>query len=301
MLLVTKFPRAALTNSILLRNRTLSNLSPQPLELQYERIESPTSGDPVGDPLVICHGLFGSKQNWRSLSKAFAARLHADIYSLDLRNHGSSPQAEVMDYTSMASDVLHFCRTHNLSNVSLLGHSMGGKVAMALALSPNLPPGLLARLIVADIAPSKGALSPEFRSYTDAMQRIEKSQITTRKAANDIIQEIESDPSIRAFLLTNLTSTHGGAPLKFRVPVDTIKRSIDVLGDFPYEPEDGNWNGSTLIIKGAKSRYLNRYNIPIAKQFFPRMHLETLDANHWVHAEKPHEFVDLVVKFIREV
>jgi hypothetical protein len=146
---------------------------------------------------------------------------------------------------------------------------------MALALSPDLPPGLLSRLIVADIAPSKGALSPEFRSYTDAMQRIEKSQITTRKGANDIIQEVESvghenvflhksshptcwwlskDPSIRAFLLTNLTSTHGGAPLTFRVPVDIIKRSLDVIGDFPYEPEDANWDGRTLIIRGAKSK-----------------------------------------------
>ncbi|KAF8589903.1 alpha/beta hydrolase [Ramaria rubella] len=286
-----------------LARNNFSSTASMPIELQYELVKPPSGDYSTASPLVICHGLFGSKQNWRSLSKIFAARLRSDIYSLDLRNHGTSPHSEIMDYSSMASDVLHFFHKHNLRNVSLLGHSMGGKVAMTLALDPTLPPGLLSNLIIADMAPSRGELSIFFRNYTDAMLKVENAKVTTRKEANDIIQEVEPDTSIRAFLLTNLTSAHGGAPLRFRVPVDIIKRSLDNLGDFPYGEEDKGreWTGKTLVIKGGRSKYVNKYNIPLLERFFPNMRLEVLDASHWLHAEKPQDFVDLVVNFVRDV
>ncbi|THH17065.1 hypothetical protein EW146_g3676 [Bondarzewia mesenterica] len=216
----------------------------------------------------------------------------------DLRNHGSSPHAEPMTYEAMAADVLHFCENHSLSNISLLGHSMGGKVAMSLALSATLPSDLLTHLIIADIAPSRGALSPEFQSYVRAMREIEEKAVSSRKEAQEILTSYESDPVIRAFLLTNLdTKTH---PLKFRIPLDIVGSSIPNIGSFPYQPGERTWNGKTLFIKGTKSKFINNRNLPVAKQFFPNMSLRTLDADHWVHAERPNEFRQFVEDFIQD-
>lgn len=236
------------------------------------------------------------KRNWLSLSKAFLRDLQRPVYALDLRNHGSSPHAEPMTYESMATDVLHFLRSNSLSKVSLLGHSMGGKVAMAVALSAELPADAIEHLIVEDIAPSNAALSTDFQSYVEAMKKIERSEVSSRREAQDILAPYESDPITRAFLLTNLDTT--AQPFKFRIPLDIIESSISDLGGFPYQPGECSWRGNTLFVKGAKSKYINKNNIPIAKEFFPSMSLETLDAGHWVHAERPNEFKKLVVDFI---
>lgn len=201
-----------------------------------------------------------------------------------------------MNYEAMAADVIHFLQSHSLSKVSLLGHSMGGKVAMAVALSADLPTSAIEHLIVADIAPSGAFISSEFQGYIEAMRKIEKSRVSSRQEAQDILAPYEPDPMTRAFLLTNLDST--ARPLKFQVPLDIIGASIPDLGSFPYKPGERTWRGNTLFVKGAKSKYINKNNLPIAKEFFPSMSLETLDASHWVHADKPNEFKQLVVDFI---
>ncbi|EPQ54164.1 alpha/beta-hydrolase [Gloeophyllum trabeum ATCC 11539] len=247
-----------------------------PVDLAYDAYGS--AREKAGS-LVILHGLFGSKRNWISLAKAFEKELHRPVYALDLRNHGSSPHAEPMTYSAMADDVLNFCDKHSLSNISLLGHSMGGKVAAAVALHPSLPSGLLSKLIVADIAPSRARLSSEFQAYLEAMHRIESSQLQNKKEAQDILKEIEKDPMVRAFLLTNLASDT--PPLKFRIPIDILMGCIPEIGSFPYAPGERLWPGKTLFIKGTKSHYINNKNIPVAEQFFPNMKLESLDAGHW--------------------
>jgi len=236
------------------------------------------------------------RRNWLSLSKAFHRDLQQPVYTLDLRNHGSSPHARPMNYEAMTTDVLHFLRSHSLLNVSLLGHSMGGKVAMAVALSPELPTDAIEHLIVADIAPSSAALSTEFQGYIEAMHKIEQTKINSRREAQDILAPYEPDPMTRAFLLTNLDAA--SQPFKFRVPLDIIGSSIPDLGSFPHQPGERSWHGKTLFVKGAKSKYINKNNIPIAKEFFPIMSLETLDTGHWVHAEKPNEFKKIVVDFV---
>ncbi|KAI0926178.1 hypothetical protein AcW1_008410 [Taiwanofungus camphoratus] len=234
------------------------------VSLHYDKFVPP-DGNENERPLVILHGLFGMKRNWLSLSKAFSRDLDRPVYSLDLRNHGTSPHAEPMNYAAMAEDVLHFCRVHSLTNISLLGHSMGGKVAMACALNPELPQSLLRHLIVADIAPSRGPLSREFTGYVEAMKKIEDSKVTTRKEAQEILTPYEKDPMTRAFLLTNLTDSGGhGVPLHFRIPLQIIGDSIPDLGSFPYEPGERVWEGNTLFIKGTKSRYLNSQSSVIA-------------------------------------
>ncbi|KAI0635860.1 alpha/beta-hydrolase [Trametes polyzona] len=271
----------------------------KPVELHFDKVVPP-DGNETRNPLVILHGLFGTKRNWGSLSKAFAKDLNRPVYALDLRNHGTSPHAEPHTYSAMAMDVLHFCRTHSLNNISLLGHSMGGKVAMSVALSPELPSDLLSHLIVADIAPARGALSDEFQAYIRSMKKIEASEVKTRRDADHILREVEQDPMTRAFLLMNLEhpTAHHPHPLRFRIPIELLGNAIPELGSFPYSPGERTWEGPTLFIKGEKSKYINKHNIAAAKAFFPNMVLETLDAGHWVHSERPNEFKALVTKFI---
>ncbi|KAF8755091.1 Alpha beta-hydrolase [Rhizoctonia solani] len=259
--------------------RSLST-SRSPLDLAYEKVDPPESKST--SPLLIVHGLYGSKQNWRSLSKAFARKLGRPVYTVDLRNHGESPHSEVMDYTAMASDILQFCQSRSLSDISLVGHSLGGKVVMAFALNPALPPDMLSRLVVVDISPAVGPISPEFRRYIDAMKEIDHANVRTKKEGEEILKKYESDASTRAFLLHNLIAPAKGEPLK-RVPI---------------YPGKETWNGATLFVKGAKSKYINRRNMGVMEQFFPNMKLETLDTGHWVHAEKPQEFVELVSNFV---
>ncbi|KAI0649164.1 alpha/beta-hydrolase [Trametes meyenii] len=291
--------RATLLRRSVLQVRAASSQA-KPVELHFDKVV-PEDGDETRNPLVILHGLFGTKRNWGSLSKAFVRELGRPVYALDLRNHGTSPHAEPHTYTAMADDVVHFCQVHSLTNVSLLGHSMGGKVAMTVALDPKTPSDLLSQLIVADIAPSRGALSPEFQGYIRGMKQIEESHVKTRQDADHLLTEFERDRMTRAFLLMNLEhpTPHHPHPLRFRIPVDLLGNSIPELGSFPYLPGERTWDGPTLFIKGEKSKYINKHNIDAARAFFPNMVIERLDAGHWVHSERPNEFKALVTNFIK--
>ncbi|KAK7462740.1 hypothetical protein VKT23_007327 [Stygiomarasmius scandens] len=206
-----------------------------------------------------------------------------------------------MTYTQMAADVLHFIQKKELREISLLGHSMGGKVAMSLALNPSLPPSTLSNLIVADIAPSRGKLSDEFLTYIQAMKKIEDMKLKTRKEATEVLREYEKDASVVAFLLTNIIIPSGPTEyVHFRIPLDILGDAIPEIGSFPYAPGETKFEGNTLFIKGEKSNFINRHNIPAVEAFFPNMKMQTLDAGHWVHGERPNEFKKLVLDFIRE-
>ncbi|EJF64737.1 alpha/beta-hydrolase [Dichomitus squalens LYAD-421 SS1] len=271
-----------------------------PVELRYDKIVPP-DGNETDRPLVILHGLFGTRRNFGSLTKAFAKDLGRPVYTLDLRNHGMSPHAEPHTYPAMAADVLHFFQTHKLSNISLLGHSMGGKVAMTVALDPDLPRELLAHLIIEDIAPARRALSSKFQGYIEAMKKIEANAVRTRQEADRVLKPYEQDPMIRAFLLMNLeySTAHQQRSLKFGVPVGLLGDSIPEIGDFPWSPGERTFDGPTLFIKGKKSKYINRNNIDTVKSFFPSMIFEELDTGHMVHPERPNEFKALVTNFIQ--
>ncbi|KAF7332673.1 hypothetical protein MKEN_00150200 [Mycena kentingensis (nom. inval.)] len=275
--------------------RFLSTASVTPVELHAT---SQIPGNNATDgAIVILHGIFGSARNWGAHSRAFARHLNRPVYALDLRNHGASAHTTPMNYSAMAADVMHFIRQRSLSNVCLIGHSMGGKVAMSVALDPTLPAETLSMLVVADIAPAKGSLSAEFKSYIVAMQKIEAAKVSSRKEALAILNEFEKDPDVCAFLLTNLVQKPDGGS-HFRIPVNLIGAAIEEMGSFPFEPEERQWDGKTLFVKASKSSYINRHNIPLAEKFFPNMRLETLETGHWVHSEKPHEFGGLVQEFL---
>jgi len=186
-----------------------------------------------------------------------------------------------MDYTTMANDVIHFCKQNSLESIHLLGHSMGGKVAMAVALDRDRPQDLLSSLVVADISPIRGKISPEFQNYADGMIQLEKMGVKSRKEAFDILAEYEQDISVRQFLLTNLATTPPQSPLKFKVPLDIISRAIQNIGWFPYEPGEVSWDGPTLFMRGSRSNYIKLKHMDLIKQFFPSMILESLEASHW--------------------
>ncbi|GLB44834.1 putative alpha beta-hydrolase [Lyophyllum shimeji] len=288
--------------------RHMSSENIVPVDLDYASY-IPPNGNKTDGALVILHGLFGSKRNFTSLSKLFMKDLNIPVYALDLRNQGTSPRAKPMTYPAMAADVLHFIHSHRLSHVSLLGHSMGGKAAMSVALHPSLDDPsnahLLSKLIVADVAPMRAELCPEFKGYIAAMRQIEDTRLTSRKDALRVLEAYEPDPTIRQFLLTNLNPTSSSAeqpqPLTFRVPLATLDAAIPEIGWFPHAPGDGDrsWDGPVLFVKGSKSAYINPHAIPTMRAFFPRHRVETLDAGHWVHGERPEEFRKLVEEFIR--
>ncbi|KAF8839519.1 alpha/beta-hydrolase [Paxillus ammoniavirescens] len=254
------------------------------VELQYDEYIPPNSNK-TERPLVILHGFLGSKRNWQSLSKAFARDLGRPVYALDLRNHGSSPHARAMTYTHMAADVLALCKRLSLSNISLLGHSMGGKVAMTFALHPETPSDFIKDLVISDIAPVRAKVSGDTVLHIEAMEKIEASNITSRKRADEILEEHEKDPSVRAFLLTNLSANSNGSPLKFKVPIGILKEGRPEIESFPYAPGERAWNGRTLFVKGTKSKFINRHNKPLINDFFPESTVEELDTGHWIHAE----------------
>ncbi|WVR04003.1 hypothetical protein IAU60_001002 [Kwoniella sp. DSM 27419] len=278
-----------------------------PIDMAYDLVQ-PSELKVQDQCLVICHGLFGSKQNWRSLAKQFASKLGMPVYTVDLRNHGTSPHAEPHTYSAMAEDLAHFFAKHNLtSGVNLMGHSMGGKSVMAFALNETLNKPLRS-LISVDMSPAVGKISPEFAAYTAAMMEIEKAQVKNKQEADKILQSTEPSLPTRQFLLTNTRQSQGADPhLVFRIPLPLLSASIPQIGEFPFTPpppvnaDSPRWIGPTLFIKGSMSKYINRKNIPAAEAFFPNMQLETLETGHWVHAEKPHETVALVKKFIEGV
>ncbi|THV05638.1 alpha/beta-hydrolase, partial [Dendrothele bispora CBS 962.96] len=229
----------------------------------------------------------GSKRNWHSVANALSNELNRPVYALDLRNHGESPHAKPMTYPQMALDVTHFIQKHNLERISLVGHSMGGKVAMTTVLGRYLPPSTIANLVVADIAPIKGKVSRASVSYFEAMKKIESMKLKTKKEARNVLAEWEkASPRTQAFLLTNLIVPSDPSSLqeyaKFGIPLDILSEAVPDIGIFPYEPgEVEPWTGRTLFVKGGKSKFLNEDAIGVARKLFPSMELEVLDAGHY--------------------
>lgn len=283
-------------------NRCYSTARSPTVDLEYDRFipDGVSTTNNEKGPVVILHGLLGSKRNWQSISKAMSRELRRPVYPLDLRNHGLSPHVEPMTYTAMANDVLHFLGKHSLSNISLIGHSMGGKVAMAAALSPELSPGTLSNLMVVDVTPSRAAsLSDEFVGYFEGMQKIEDAQVSARQDAEAILKEYEQDPMVRAFLLTNLEKLRD-EPMKFKVPLGILKNSLGELSDFPHGPGGRTWrDGQVVAIKGKRSKYITEHNFPIMQDMFPGIILEEVDAGHWVHYEATGEFLKIVYRYIK--
>ncbi|KAI4928924.1 hypothetical protein J4E85_005546 [Alternaria conjuncta] len=256
------------------------------------------SGKANGDPIVIVHGLFGSKRNNQGVGNALARVLKRPVYAIDTRNHGESPHDKVHNYTALAEDVEAFLQKHELKNATLIGHSMGAKTVMTMALRN---PDCCANIIPVDNAPVDAALSSDFPKYAEGMQHVERSQPKSQKEADKLMEPYAKDLPVRQFLLTNLMRGEPGAPLKFRIPVGILTKALDNMADFPFtNPDEASFSKRALFIRGTKSHYVSDETLPIIGRFFPRFELVDIDCGHWVISEKPEEFIKAVVDFLQE-
>ncbi len=247
-----------------------------------------------GSPLVILHGLFGSARNWATVAKRLAERRR--VLALDLRNHGASPWTPGMDYPDMAQDVARFVASRALGPVEIIGHSMGGKVAMCLALAE---PALLRRPIVVDIAPM--AYGHAFAApYAEAMLAIDLARHDSRREVERELARSLPDPVLRGFLMTNLVRTGaggGGGGLRWAVNLEAIVGNGDALMDFPETA--ASYGGRALFIGGARSDYLGAEAEAAVGRYFPGAEIARIaGAGHWVHAEAPEAFLGVVAAFL---
>ncbi len=239
-----------------------------------------------GPPLVLLHGLFGAARNWGALQKRLAARHR--VLAMDLRNHGESPHAEGMAHAATARDVAETLHARGVSRAVVVGHSLGGKVAMALALHH---PGFLAGLVVADIAPVR--YPPALRGHVAAMRALPLKEGLTRREADAALAASVPDATIRAFLLQSLDLE--ASPPRWRLGLAEIHAAMPEIEDFR---EEGRYDDATLVIVGGRSDYIRAEHRPLFRRLFPAARFAVIEeAGHWVHAEKPNEFLALVQEF----
>lgn len=246
-----------------------------------------------GPPLLILHGLFGSGRNWTSIAKKLAES--RKVLTVDLRNHGESPWHDEMTYAAMADDVLRLIEQEQLEKPVVLGHSMGGKAAMVAALSN---PDAIGELIVADIAPV--AYGHSHDSYVDAMRAIDLTSIQRRGDADAALEDAVPEAGIRGFLLHNLVLGNEGA--RWRPNLEAIADNMPALTDFPIPPASDVFSGPSMFVVGAKSDYVQPEHHATIRQYFPAASILMIaDAGHWLHAEKPSQFIDTVASFLTDL
>ncbi|PKG49295.1 MULTISPECIES: alpha/beta fold hydrolase [Halomonadaceae] len=240
-------------------------------------------------PLVVIHGLLGSADNWRSHLKVWQRSRR--VIALDLRNHGHSPHAEGMRYATMADDVIALLDKLSIERAHVLGHSMGGKVAISLA---RLAPKRVASLIVADIAPV--AYEHGHDDVFAALDNVRQGQPKNRREADDLLAEHVDFRPTRLFLATNLVRNDDNV-MALRVGLDQIKRGYsDIIGvpdgEQPYD-------GPALVLRGGDSHYVADDMVPALREVLPRARVVTLkNAGHWLHADQPEAFQQAVMAFI---
>jgi pimeloyl-ACP methyl ester carboxylesterase len=246
----------------------------------------------AGQPLIILHGLFGQSDNWNTIAKQFAERgFH--VFAVDQRNHGLSPHSETWDYESMAGDLKEFIDHHGLNGPILLGHSMGAKTVMYFE---NLYPGIASRMIIADMAAR--AYEPQHQDVLKALHAVDFNKVTNRKEAEAIMSEYLIDFVTRQFLLKNIYWKDGAnKKMDWRFNLKTITREYEnVRVAVPFYKSEV----PALVIRGGKSNYVNANDLEELKSRYPKMEVVTIeDAGHWVHAEKPKEFLEAVLAFIK--
>lgn len=242
-----------------------------------------------GAPLILLHGLFGSARNWGAVQKALAQ--HYRVLAMDLRNHGASPHAAGMDYGAQAADVAETMAALGIGRAVVLGHSMGGKAAMMLALTR---PDLVERLIVADIAPRP--YPPALRAVVAAMQAVPLHPGLTRQEADQTLRPAVPEAPIRSFLLQNLRLE--AAPPNWRIGLAEIADAMPEIEAFA-PPSGARFAGPSLAMAGALSPYIRAEDHAAFRALFPNIHFVSIaKAGHWLHAENPEGFLAALSNFL---
>jgi len=243
-----------------------------------------------GTPLIILHGLFGQSDNWTSLAKVLSEQGFR-VFTVDLRNHGLSPHSEAWNYPVMADDLNEFILDHKLKDPVLLGHSMGGKV---LLFFEYLYPGIGAKLIIADIAAR--VYPPHHQQVIKALMAVNFDEIASRKEAEAVMLNYISDFGTRQFLLKNIYWKESDR-MDWRFNLKVISKEIETIG---IEVPTFKSQTPTLVLRGEKSDYITGDDVVDFNVRFSNLKIDTIGgAGHWLHAEKPVEFSDAVLRFIK--
>ena len=243
-----------------------------------------------GEPFIILHGFLGMSDNWKSLGTKFS-EAGFQIHLVDQRNHGRSFHDDEFNYEVLSEDLKQYCDEHQLRDMILLGHSMGGKTAMLFA---TLYPELLSKLLVADISPRFYPVHHD--AILNGLSALDFSKIKSRGAADKALSHYVPDIGTRMFLLKNLYWIEKGQ-LALRMNLDVLKENVHEVGE--ALPIHSKFEKPTLFLRGDKSEYVMPSDEKLIKQHFPLAEIETIaNAGHWLHAENPEDFYEAVIKFI---
>jgi pimeloyl-ACP methyl ester carboxylesterase len=250
-----------------------------------------------GSQVVFLHGLFGQGRNWTQIGKALADPTRDDphrVLLVDLPHHGRSSWADHFDYVEVADQVASVL--HAADPVALVGHSLGGKVAMVLALRH---PDLVERLCVVDVSPVAYDRLSEFQGYVAAMRGLDLGSLESRGEAEEALATDVPDPTVRAFLLQNLRRDGDG--WRWQANLEVLGADLPVIGDWPADRLAGvpAYPGPVLWIAGARSDYVRPEYADAMDRLFPTNRLVTVkEAGHWVHSEQPEVFLEVLRRFL---
>jgi pimeloyl-ACP methyl ester carboxylesterase len=243
-----------------------------------------------GRDLLILHGFLGMSDNWKTHAKNWSS-LGFRVHLIDQRNHGRSFWSTAFSYDLMADDIAHYCETHQLQEVLILGHSMGGKTAMFLACKY---PHLLKAIVIADIAPKKYA--PHHQKILQGLSDLDFNQIKSRTGADIFLSSYVTEPGVRMFLLKNLYWVEPGK-LGLRINIEVLKDASDAIGK--NLSDDAQSLLPCLFVKGELSDYILESDTLLIKHYFTNAEQVTIaEAGHWLHAEKPKLFFDTVTDWL---
>lgn len=241
--------------------------------------------------MIILHGLFGQSDNWNSLAKQFGEN-GFEVFTADQRNHGLSPHSDEWNYQVMSDDLHELIIDNKLKNVILIGHSMGGKTVMHYTLQH---PEMVDKLVVADIAPRY--YPPHLQAVVKGLKAVDFNVVKTRKEVENILSQYIDDFGTKQFLLKNIYWKESGM-LDWRFNLKVITEQMENVGkELSFE---NSVDVPSLFIRGEKSDYITDEDMDRIHDLFPRSMLETIaGAGHWVHAEKPKEFFECVMRFVK--
>jgi len=243
-----------------------------------------------GQPFVILHGFLGMGDNWKTLGKQFSEKGY-EVHLVDQRNHGRSPHNDEFNYDVLAEDLNKYCQTHQLTNIVLLGHSMGGKTAMFFAAKY---PEMISKLIVADVSPRYYPIHHDV--ILDGLSALDFNILKSRNDADRVLSTFISDFGTRQFLLKNLY-WKDNRHLDLRINLKVLKKNIVEIGK--ALPIHLRFEGDTLFLRGDRSDYIALSDEDLIIQHFPKAKIVSIkNAGHWLHAENPKEFYDTVMSFI---
>lgn len=241
-----------------------------------------------GKPLIIVHGLFGMSDNWQSLAKQFSTFF--EVHIIDQRNHGRSFHNNDFNYQSLSQDLFNYIESKNLEKVIILGHSLGGKTAMEFAVAH---PFVVKKLVVVDISPKFYPI--HHHTIIKGLRFLAQHELTSRKVADQLLSEFIEQSDVRQFLLKSLYWNED-KKLEFRFNLEGIADNIENVGQ--ALDQKSFYDGPTLFLKGGDSDYIKNEDETLIFHHFPDAQIETIDdAGHWLHAQKPQIFFDLVSRF----